>query len=77
MQCPMCRERTAEAGYYRLNRLTEEVEHLCQPCWLTLRKASADEWTYYRGAARMILLYTVIPVLVTALVVWLVALWVL
>jgi hypothetical protein len=73
----MCGERKAEAQYYRLNRLTEQIEHLCRPCWLTLRKAEADEWEYFRGAARLILLYSVLPTVVTALVVWLLAAWIL
>lgn len=77
MQCPMCGERKAEAQYYRLNRLTEQIEHLCRPCWLTLRKAEADEWEYFRGAARLILLYSVLPTVVTAFVVWLLAVWIL
>ncbi len=76
MQCPMCRERKAVAQYYRLNRLTEQIDHLCRPCWLTLRKAE-DEWDYFRGASRLLLLYTVIPVVVTALLVWLLAVWIL
>jgi hypothetical protein len=77
MQCPVCGERKAEARYYRLNRLSEEIEHLCRPCWLTLRKARQDDWSYFRGAARLVLLFTVLPVLATALVVWLVAVLVL
>ncbi len=73
MQCPMCGEQAAEARYYRLNRLTETIEHLCRPCWLTLRKRERDDWQYFRGAAQLLFFYTVLPVLATALVVWLLA----
>jgi hypothetical protein len=76
MQCPMCRERRAEAQYYRVNTVTEGIEHLCRPCWLGLRKAERDEWRYFKGAGQLVLLYTVLPVLVTALVVWLLAAWI-
>ncbi len=77
MKCPLCGERTAAAQYYRVNSLTEDIEHLCRPCWLMLRKAGRDEWRYFRGAARLLLLYTVLPVLATGLAVWLLFLWVL
>lgn len=77
MQCPLCGERTAEARYYRVNPLTESIEHLCRPCWLTMRKAGAAEWVYYRGAGRLLLLYTVLPVVATAAAVWLLALLIL
>ncbi len=69
-QCPMCGDKAAEARYYRLNRLTETIEHLCRPCWLALRKAETDEWEYFRGAAKLLFYYTVLPVVITALVVW-------
>jgi hypothetical protein len=77
MQCPVCEERKAAAQYYRLNRLSEQVEHLCRPCWLTLKRAAGDDWRYFQGAARLVLLYTVIPTVATALVVWLLAMWLL
>lgn len=77
MKCPLCAEREAAAQYYRVNTLTEAIEHLCRPCWLAVRKAQRDEWRYFRGAARLILLYTVLPALATGLVVWLLTLWVL
>ena len=77
MKCPVCGERDAAPQYYRLNRLNEEVEQLCRPCWLTLRKATGDDWSYFRGAARLLLVYTVLPVVVTAAVVWLIAMWIL
>lgn len=77
MQCPVCGERTAEARYYRLNTVTEGLEHLCRPCWLTLRKAERDDWRYFRGASRLILLYAVLPAAVTAAAVWLLAAWLL
>jgi hypothetical protein len=71
----MCRERTAQAKYYRLNTVTESIEHLCRPCWLTLRKVERDDWRYFRGASKLILLYTALPVVVTALAVWLLMAW--
>ena len=70
MQCPMCGERKAEAKYYRLNPLTEEIQHLCRPCWIAARKAEG-EWEYFKGAAKLLLYYTVIPVFVAAVLVWL------
>jgi hypothetical protein len=73
----MCHERKAEAQYYRMNTVTEGIEHLCRPCWLALRKSEADDWRYYKGAGRLVLLYTVLPVVVTAVVVWLLAVWIL
>ncbi len=77
MQCPACGERTAAAQYYRVNSVSEGVQHLCRPCWLMLRKSERDDWRYYRGAARLILLYTVLPVVVSAIIVWLLAVWIL
>lgn len=77
MQCPICGERRADARYYRVNTLTEDIEHLCRICWLGLRKTERDDWRYFKGAARLILLYSVLPVLITALIVWLALRWVL
>lgn len=72
-QCPMCGDKAAEARYYRLNRLSETIEHLCRPCWLALRKAERDEWEYFRGAAKLLFYYTVLPVVITAVLVWVLA----
>ncbi len=77
MQCPLCREREAEARYYRVSNVTEQIEHMCRGCWFALRVHQKDEWTYFKGAGRLILLYTVIPVAVTALLVWLLAILIL
>ncbi len=77
MKCPMCGEREAAARYYRVNSVTEAIEHLCRPCWLTLRKAQRNDWRYFRGAAQLVLLYTVLPVAAAAVVVWLLAVWIL
>ena len=77
MKCPLCGEREAAPRYYRANRLTEQIEHLCRPCWLTVRKAGQGDWTYFQGAGRLVLLYTVLPVALTVLVVWLAAMWIL
>ena len=77
MPCPMCGERRAEAQYYRVNSVTEGIEHLCRPCWLLLRKSERDEWAYFKGAGRLVLLYTILPVAVTAVLVWLLASWIL
>ena len=63
MVCALCGEREASSRYYRLNRLTEEVERLCRPCWLTLRRANGDEWKYFLGVGRFFFLFTVLPVL--------------
>lgn len=71
MQCALCGEREASARYYRLNRLTEEVERLCRPCWLTLRRADRGEWRYFSGVGRFFLLFTVLPVVALALLIWL------
>ncbi len=70
MDCPLCGERKAEPQYYRVNRVTERIEHLCRTCWLGLRKAERDEWEYYRGAGKLMLYYSVIPIVVTAALVW-------
>ncbi|UCF18220.1 MAG: hypothetical protein JSU87_09660 [Gemmatimonadota bacterium] len=77
MKCPVCGERDAAPQYYRLNRLDERIEQLCRTCWMTLRKVGADDWSYFRGAARLILFYTILPVAATALAVWLIAMWIL
>ena len=77
VQCPSCKERRAQAQYYRLNELSEEIEHLCRPCWLTLRKSERDEWRYFRGVGRFFLLYTVLPLVSIALVIWLLVTWIL
>jgi hypothetical protein len=77
MQCPMCNERRAAPQYYRVNEVTEQVEHLCRACWIMLRKSERDDWRYFRGAARLILLYTVLPVGIAAILVWLLASWIL
>ena len=77
MQCPLCNERKAQAQYYRLNQVTEEIEHLCRPCWLTLRKGGGGEWRYFRGASRFLLLYSVLPVVVLILAAWLLVIWIL
>lgn len=74
-RCPVCNERRAAPQYYRMNQLTEQMEHLCRACWLTLRKVERSDWVYFRGAARLLLLYTVLPVMITALVVWLLVTW--
>jgi hypothetical protein len=66
----MCGERKAEARYYRLNPVNEEIQHLCRPCWITARRAET-EWEYFMGAGKLLLYYTVIPVIVTAALVWL------
>ncbi len=72
MQCVLCGEREASGRYYRLNRLTEEVEQLCRPCWLTLRRAGRGEWRYFLGVGRFFFLFTILPVLLGALLAWLV-----
>ena len=70
MVCPVCGERKAEAQYYRLNPVSEEIQHLCHLCWVAIRKTET-EWEYFMGAGRLILYYTVLPVIGTALIVWL------
>lgn len=77
MQCPTCNERKAQARYYRLNELTEEIEHLCRPCWLSSRKSGRNEWRYFRGVGRFFLLYTILPIAVLVLAGWLFLIWVL
>ncbi len=73
MQCPVCEEREVDPRYYRFNTVTESLQHVCRPCWLALRKVERQEWRYFRGAVRLVWLYTVLPALVTALAVWLLA----
>ena len=70
MACPLCGEQKADARYYRLNPLTEEIQHLCKACWIASRKAES-EWDYFKGAGRLLLYYTILPVLATALLAWL------
>lgn len=77
MECPLCGERAAAPQYYRASRLTEQIEHLCRPCWMAVRKGGEDDWSYFRGAGRLLLLYTVLPVMATAALVWLAAMWIL
>lgn len=77
MQCPMCGERRAEAQLYRVNGVTESIEHLCRPCYFVLRKSEHDDWAYFKGAGRLVLLYTILPVAITAVLVWLLASWIL
>ncbi len=64
--CPLCQERPASPKYYRLHGVTEEVEHICQVCWLSPRKGDRDEWKYFQGVGRLFLLYTVVPFLALA-----------
>ncbi len=76
MECAVCQEREASVRYYRLNRLTEQVDYLCRPCWLAVRRADGDEWSYFKGVSRFVFLYSVLPTLLLglllgALVVWL------
>jgi hypothetical protein len=42
-----------------------------------LRKSERDEWAYFKGAGRLVLLYTILPVAITAVLVWLLASWIL
>lgn len=77
MLCPVCNERRAAPQYYRVNEATEKVEHLCRACWIVLRRSERDEWRYFRSAARIIFLYTVLPVAAAGLLVWLLVRWVL
>ena len=76
LQCALCGEREASARYYRLNRLRQDIEHLCRPCWLTLRRAGGGEWQYFLGVGRFFVLFTILPVLVLALLVGWLALWI-
>jgi hypothetical protein len=71
MVCPLCGDRSAEAKYYRLNPVTEEIQHLCQPCWVGVRKTET-EWEYFKGAGKLLLYYTILPVIGTAVLVWIV-----
>lgn len=77
MECPLCGERAAAPEYYRANRLTEKIEHLCRPCWVALRKGREADWSYFRGAGRLLLFYTVLPAVAAALLAWLAAMWIL
>jgi hypothetical protein len=77
MQCPMCKERRAAPQYYRVNEVTEKTEHLCRACWIALRRSERDDWQYFRGATRLFLLYTVLPVVVAVIVLWIVMRWIL
>jgi hypothetical protein len=72
----MCGEDTADARYYRLNSLTEQIDHLCRPCWLTLRKSERSDWEYFKGASKLIFYYTILPVVITALLVWILVAWI-
>jgi hypothetical protein len=73
----MCKERRAAPQYYRVNEVTEQAEHLCRACWIALRRSERDDWQYFRGATRLVLLYTVIPVVVAVIVLWIVMRWIL
>jgi hypothetical protein len=73
----MCKERRAAPQYYRVNEVTEQVEHLCRACWIALRRSERDDWQYFKGATRLVLLYTVLPVVVAVIVAWLLISWIL
>lgn len=73
----MCQESEASTRYFRLNRVTEEVEPVCRPCWLATRHAKAGEWTYFRGVGRFFLLYSVLPLMVLAILLTLALVWML
>lgn len=71
----MCGEREASSRYFRLNRVTEEVEGLCRPCWLTLRHAKEGEWRYFLGVGRFFFLFTVLPLLILGALLGLLVAW--